>query len=165
MRYQSLLFVSLISVAALGCAVEAGPAGPNDSSLIEVPLGTEPLEVLDSGDWSDAQLSCDERLGERALRFHLVSASDGLIAVIDSAGHVVCVDSLESVQDELEEQGRQADADELGHAFLVTIGLAYAPDYEGFAMRDPWPQPNVDASGGTRRGDPSPQPNTQPCQK
>lgn len=166
MRHVSPFFVTLLSITALGCAGSPDDLGGAGSTLVEVAPGTEPLAAVGSDAWQDAPPSCDDRLSGE-VRFELASAAEGLVAAVDTSGDVVCVDSLESVQEELEEEGREEDADHLGDAYLVAIGFAYVPDSDSIAMGDPSPQPSTDpmrANGGSRPADPSPQPSTQASQ-
>lgn len=151
--FQTTTLFTLLALALAGCMGAPDEAASGRSWLVEVAPGTEPLEPLESDDesWQDAP-TCDGRL-DGSVSFAL--AGEGLVAAVDSHGHVLCVDSVEEVQDELAEDGRASDAAELGDAYLVAIGLGYVPNAGDIAAGDPSPQPSLPL------GDPSPQPSMQ----
>lgn len=156
--------VALTTAPLGGCAL--GGPGPlavdaaNQDSLIEVTPGTTALDSVDSTDWMAAPAGCEGRI-DGDTEFALASAPSGLIAAVDAMGRVICVDTVESVQQELEEEGLDEEADELGERYLLTLGLASIPSSEDLVLGDPSPQPSAPRSGGNRGGDPSPQPSTQ----
>ena len=100
--------VALTTAPLGGCAL--GGPGPlavdaaNQDSLIEVTPGTTALDSVDSTDWMAAPAGCEGRI-DGDTEFALASAPSGLIAAVDAMGRVICVDTVESVQQELEEEG------------------------------------------------------------
>jgi hypothetical protein len=143
---------------APGCMGASDVVSGGTSGLVEIDPYTAPLAPLEGMGWQAAPAGCEDRLvGE--VTFKLASADDGLVAAVDAEGSVVCVDTVESVQDELEEQGEEERAEELGDQFLLAAGLGDLPPHEDFAAGDPTPQPSLD---GSEKDDPSPQPSMQP---
>lgn len=149
--FQTTTLLSLLTLALAGCMGAPDDAAGARSWLVEVTPGTEPLEPIGSDELASAP-DCENRI-EGSLQFAI--ASDGRIAAIDAEGDVVCVDSVEEVQDELAEDGRLADAEALGDSYLVAMGFGYVPSAEDIAAGDPSPQPSLPS------GDPSPQPSMQ----
>ena len=146
---------------ATGC-VGSESAGAT-SGLVEVDSDALPLESVDADEaWRSAPAGCEDRL-DVGVSFKVASARDELVAAVNRAGEIVCVDSLDSVQVELEEEGRDEEADELVERFLVTV--VCFPDADDL-WDDPSPQPStqidvgapVVGKGGMNGGDPSPQP-------
>lgn len=167
MRHQrTLLFV--IGVLLGGC-MGAPDHAAFSADLLEVDRNAEPVEPLEpveEGEWERAPAGCEDRLVRPdTLTFRLASAEAGLVAAVDASGRIVCVDTVESVQQELEETGEPERADELGQQFLLAARLARLPHASTLAAGDPSPQPNVEARSpeqamaAARCGDPSPQPN------
>lgn len=157
----------LIAVCFLlgGCVGASDAHGGSGSGLIEVEPGTEPLAALESGDWRLAPAGCEDRLSAH-LTFRVASLNDGLIAAVDLRGHIICVDTVESVQEELEEQGDEDRADEVGDRFLVAASVAALMN--GEVLTGPSPQPDIGLFGAppcvpgrVECGDPTPQPNTE----
>lgn len=167
--HSVLVAICVLLAGCMGSPVDPG-AGLG-GELIEVAPGTEPLDPLDEEhEWQEAPAGCEGRLPALAwVTFRIASLNDGLVAAIDFAGHIVCVDTIESVQAELEQQGEGDRADELGDRFLVAVTLSM-PDPMGVLRADPTPQPNIQISGmrpcggggGSHCGDPTPQPNIDP---
>ncbi len=159
----SLLLAILGSLLA-GCVGGVEP-GSSASGLVEITPETEPLASVPTEVWVAAPAGCEDLLAA-AVTFRLASAADGLVAAMDAAGRVVCVDTVDAVQEELQEEGDDARADQLGAQFLLAAGLAGFPSPEMLVAGDPTPQPNVGASApsmaGAANGDPTPQPNTNP---
>lgn len=160
---RRILPLLLLSFAA-GCAVSGGDFGGQASDLLE--LASEPLEPVGTDDWEAAPPSCEGRLSGR-ISFRLASV-DGLVAAVEPDGDVVCVDTVESVQDELNGTGRTDEAQSLAASFLATVS---PQQVGGLDEGDPNPQPNTQPFGFCaqfpggmwcpRPGDPNPQPNMQ----
>lgn len=148
MRIHLTMLLAAFALALGGCVGAPEDAGESQSWLVEVAPGTEPLESVPPSEVVNAP-GCEDRLGSNVT---FAIAGEGLVAALDAGGDVVCVDSVEDVQDELEEEGRSADAAALGDAYLVAIGLGYVPSASDIAAGDPSPQPSMP------NGDPSPQP-------
>lgn len=162
--------VAALALAMVGCMGGAGPegasAGESPSELLVAE--DDGLEQLDAAEWSAAQPGCEGLLsgGEH---FAVASAEHGLVAVLDADGEVVCVDTVESVEEELEETGREDEADDLVMAFMATVAANSAEARSsssssrfGGATRegDPDPEPNLGWNIlGRMRGDPDPEPN------
>lgn len=163
-------YLLAIGVLLGGCMGAPELAG-HSSDLIEVDASTEPLEPLGEDDWEAAPAGCEGRLAmSDRLTFRLASAQDGLVAAVDASGEIVCVDTVGSVQEELEEQGEEDRAEELGQQYLLAAHIASAPSGDSLLAGDPSPQPNStlravspdEAMEGSRNGDPTPQPNSDP---
>ncbi len=151
--------------ACMGTEEAAYSAG---TGLVEVEPGTQPLLAFDSATSMGVSEACGDRIpGE--VEFQI--ASDGRVVALNLEGVPVCADSVENVQEELANLGRVEEADSLGAAYLVTLGLAIPG--EGWDRGDPSPQPSSQPDGprpesGMRIGsapgdeveeaDPSPQP-------
>jgi hypothetical protein len=159
-----LAAIALSAVALSGCIGAPDERGAT-SGLVELDTSTPPLGRIDSDAWRRAPAGCEDRLAA-GLSFRLASALDGLVAAVDGEGQIVCVDTVESVQEELAEEGREDEADELGDRYLLAVALAVMPSSDSMRAGDPSPQPSVLAhapgNGGIANGDPSPQPSSQP---
>ena len=160
--------LALTSLVLGGCVGAPSSFDGARSGLAEIDSGTEALPSLSEEEWQEAPAGCEDRLGvAERLTFALASLHDHLVAAVDSSGDIVCVDTIESVQEELEEQGDEERADSLGDSFLVALTIAAMPDADRLRAADPTPQPNTEISAmtagpGAREGDPTPQPNSQP---
>lgn len=171
---RTFLRASLATFIALaaGCAADDGDvAGRAESDLLELPAASQPLAPLDEDeDWEDAPAGCEDRLASSQLTFRVASFTYGLVAAVEPDGDIVCVDTVQAVQEELDEQGDAARADELGDRYLLALSYGGLPIPRGLVAGDPTPQPNTelrtmsphDGAGGADRGDPTPQPNTNP---
>lgn len=158
--FSAGLAALLLPVFATGCIGYDEVGSATESGLSEVtPI---PLGVLgDEDEWIHAPAGCEDRLDVNHA-FVVASAPDSLVAALDrDTGEVVCVDSLESVQTELETEGREDDARELAQRFEFTRVLL--PDTHEI-WDDPSPQPSTemdtdpDVGQGVDGADPSPQP-------
>lgn len=147
--------VLAIALSAAGCV--GGPdAGATQTGL----LMADPLVLLRPSAWAGAPASC-EGLLSGDVEFAVASAEGGLVAAVDDNGEVVCVDTVEAVEEELEQSGRDEEAAALVGAYEATMAARDAalmsrltpPTHAG----DPEPQPNMWRS--VREGDPEPQPN------
>jgi hypothetical protein len=142
---------------AVGCVGSPEYAG-SSSGLTERDSSVEPLESF-AAPWGAAR-GCEGLLTERdALTFEIASLEDGLVAALDASGDVLCVDTVESVQAELQASGHDDDAETLGRRFDAAVRAAFDGDVlpaisgataPGAALED------------ADRGDPTPQPNSDP---
>lgn len=161
------ILLLLVSLALAGCVGAPSSFGGASSGVLEIDSGTEALGSLgDDEEWQEAPAGCGDLLDSERLTFMLASLHDHLVAAVDSSGDIVCVDTVESVQAELEEQGEEERAAELGDSFLVALTIAAMPNSD-LRAADPTPQPNTELPSmsprmGPQEGDPTPQPNTQP---
>lgn len=159
---NALFFVAIplsLASAAAGCAGD--PVGRTwlGSDLVEAPPDdAAPLDDVASEEWQAAPAGCEGRLTGN-LTFRIASAQDGLVAAVDERGQIICVDTVEAVQEELVSQGDEEQADELGDSFLVSVTV-WATTSAILSAADPVPQPNCDPSMGAPR-DPIPQPNIE----
>lgn len=159
------LALALLALGASGC-MGADSIGAAENGLLEIDPDTVPLESVGSDEeWEAAPAGCEDRL-DRALDFKVASSTDHLVAAVDANGVIVCVDTVESVQEELEEEGFDEEAEQLADRFLLAVGL---PDRDSLTSWDPTPQPSTQLEakgpsegGGMASGDPSPQPSNQP---
>lgn len=162
------ILLLLVCLALGGCVGAPESFGGASSGVLEIDSGTPALGSLDEDDeWEEAPAGCEDLLDSERLTFLLASLNDHLVAAVDSRGDIVCVDTVESVQEELEEQGDEERADDLGDSFLIALTVGAMPDSDGLRAGDPTPQPNTEIpsmSGGMgpQEGDPTPQPNNQP---
>ncbi|MFK7986296.1 MAG: hypothetical protein AB8I08_09710 [Sandaracinaceae bacterium] len=157
--FSAGLAALLLPVFATGCIgyEEVGSQASGLNEVTQTPLGV----LGDEDDWMQAPAGCEDRLDVNH-SFVVASAPDSLVAALDSdTGEIVCVDSLESVQTELETAGREDDARELAQRFEYTRVLL--PDTNDI-WDDPSPQPSTemdtdpDVGQGVDGADPSPQP-------
>ena len=117
------------------------------------PWAAEPLETAPYVDWVNAPAGCEGQV-EGVETFRRTEDAAELVGAVNLAGMIVCVDSLPAIQAELDEQGREDEAEELGDAFAASMRSSGEED---LAAGDPTPQPNSQATPG----DPTPQPNSQ----
>ena len=168
--------IVLAGAALMVAGVGTGCAGaPEDVSASSALVGSAPpMMQAPAGVLEYTPAGC-EGLLETAVDFEIVSLGDALIVAIDSDGIHLCVDTLEAVEAELGESGREAIADQVHARFVETLfeglgGETYIdptpqPNSEGLVMGDPTPQPNTnpdDGGDGSDSADPTPQPNTNP---
>lgn len=159
------LVLALLALGVTGC-MGADAIGATENELLEIDPGTVPLESVGADEeWEAAPAGCEDRL-DGALAFKLASSTDHLVAAVDADGVIVCVDTIESVQEELEEEGFAEAAEQLVGRFLLAVAL---PGRDALTSWDPTPQPSTQfeaksPGGGTgmASGDPSPQPSNQP---
>lgn len=153
-----LLAAALSMLTLVGCAGDPAVTGEGAPLLGPdiTPLPTAAPEAIDMAP------DCAGRLGDVSasnFRFEVASLSAGLVAVVDGAGSVVCVDSVTDVQSDLDASGQSDTADAVVAGFLAAVHESDGRDarFAGRALPgDPEPQPN------TRPGalpDPEPQPN------
>ncbi len=152
------IFAALAAASLMGCAGD--PAVTGEGSPL---LGPDALPLpMAATDMLDMAPDCAGRLGDVSAsnyRFEVASLSAGLVAVVDAAGGVVCVDTVSDVQSDLDASGQSAEADTLVAGFQAAAHEADGRDarFAGRALPgDPEPQPN-DRPGAIP--DPEPQPN------
>lgn len=120
---------SLVLAAALvGCGGSADPAASSIGDLV-VDDGRLPTleEAAATEDWWLAPPGCEGMLVD-GCALAVASAEHGLIAAVDPSGSVVCVDTVEAIGEELLEQGRRADAEELTSRFAATMSSMVPQD-------------------------------------
>lgn len=155
---------ALLAIALLG--VGCGSASdPGSATIAGLSMDDGGLPLLDESTsteaWWLAPPGCEGLLRD-GVSMAIASLEHGLIAAVDPAGHIVCVDTVEAVGEELDELGRHDDADALSARFATTVVLSHGPStvntdrsrYRG----DPHPEPNDCLSCG----DPHPEPNLGP---
>lgn len=163
MRHVVSMLVALAALLA-GCAVAPGAFGSSDSDLLEVDPATVPLEPIAVDAWRSAPAGCEGKLvGAQFLTFRVASDVDGLIAALDVTGEVLCVDTVESVEEELVACGHHELASTLRERYAAFRATEMRKDFEAARAGDPTPQPNVDpaCSISITSGDPTPQPNRE----
>ncbi len=114
----------------------------------------EPLASIAEAAWVAAP-DCDG-LVTASVSFRVASLSAGLVAGIDASGEVICVDSVEAISSDLDESGREEDAEALAASFVAAAHAEEMAVGLGDMTSDPEPQPNSRPRG---IGDPEPQPN------
>lgn len=148
-----------VAVAMVGCGAEPSAGGTSSELLMAESLGT-----LDGATWASAAAGCEGHLGGDVI-FAIASADAGLVAAVDEDGEVVCVDTVEAVEEELQETGRDEEADNLVDAFAATVARATHTDTTGTLFDgpnqegDPDPEPNIGDNRFRYAGDPDPEPN------
>jgi hypothetical protein len=155
--------VVALALPMVGCMGATSPSDSSSDELLAADGGQ--LGSLEEDDWQGALPGCDGIL-EGDESFAIASAEYGLVAALGADGAILCVDTVEAVEDELEETGHPEEADELVTAYAATIralDMAGDPgarfrsrDHEG----DPDPQPNTGWTRFQQAGDPDPQPNS-----
>jgi hypothetical protein len=149
----------VVALATTGCSSSGVPGAYSDPLLRD---DGEQLASLERSDWGSATEGCAGMLGE-GLHFAIASAEDGLIAAVEADGDVLCVDTVEAVEEELEESGRVEEARTLVNAFHATLQAARTGVTRlrgGTREGDPDPEPNVTWTRFQLRGDPDPEPNS-----
>ncbi|AKF06499.1 hypothetical protein [Sandaracinus amylolyticus] len=143
------------ALAAGGCVGSGAPGVSSDQLLVDE---GEELGAIEPEACEEAESGCEGLLA-RGVQFAIVSAEFGLIAAVESDGDVVCVDTVEAVEEELSESGRIDEAHDLVRAFEASLTPPTA-----FSVRagDPDPEPNLGFHRVILRGDPDPEPNSVP---
>lgn len=160
---RTLLALALSALGLGGCAGGGDPAlVAGEGAPLFGPDQVTPLPMA-SDEAFEMAPDCAGRLGNVSashLSFQVASLSAGLVAVVDGAGEVVCVDSVSDVTSDLDASGQSDAADAVVAGFLAAVHQADGRDAR-FSGRnyggDPEPQPNMRA--GTALPDPEPQPN------
>lgn len=148
---------AFIAVCLLGLFGLVGCVGGEPSGA-QSTLGTpdaEPLGTLAEDAWVEAPPDC-EGLLTNSVSFRVASLSAGLVACVDSAGEVICVDSVEAISSDLDESGRDEEAEALAAGFFAAVHAEEMAVEISDMASDPEPQPNSRPRG---IGDPEPQPN------
>lgn len=144
--------------ALAGCGVDPTAGGASSDLLL-----MDSLETIEESNWTDAPAGCEGHL-EGDVIFAIASVDEGLVAAVGEDGEIICVDTVEAIEAELEENGRQDEADHLVDAFAATVARGTAdpvPSRNQFRAPthgDPQPEPNIDYSRFSM-GDPQPEPN------
>ena len=158
---QRAFFIAAILLS--GCVGAPPVSGSQSSDLVETRSDSRPLARLDtSTDWEAAPAGCEGRLATPGLTFRVASAQDGLIAAVDDQGNIVCVDTVEAVQSELDAQGHSDEADALGDRFVLAERVEIATSVTVLNAGEPTPQPNCGPVLQGYHEDPTPQPNIDP---
>jgi len=137
-------------VLATGCG--APDVGGAPSAL----LGdqTAPLPSVPAQAWMAAPPGCEGLLGGEQT-FAVAASGPNLVAVLSPDGSIVCVDTLQAVEQDLQDSGHPDQARALVRAYdASTDGRFRSPNRWG----DPDPEPNIGWSC-VRHGDPDPEPN------
>lgn len=147
--------VSLFCLALTGCAVGGG--ADNSGVVGAIYPAAQALPEVSEKVWKEADLDCEGQVSHGS-SFALADKEAGLIAVFDKRGIVVCVDTVEDVEDELLDTGRAGEADRLADSYAAAVESGPGP-YAG----DPHPVPDVRAQQGPGpyAGDPHPVPDVQ----
>jgi len=154
------LAVLTLSLVVLGCAGDPAIGGEG-APLLAPNVAPLPTAAVDSFSMAP---DCAGRLSNvMASHFHfeVASLNAGLVAVVDGAGSVVCVDSVTDVQSDLDSSGQNVEADAVVAGFFAAVSQADASPasrvHGSVYAGDPEPQPNSQPAG--RLPDPEPQPN------
>ncbi|MDW8247653.1 MAG: hypothetical protein RMJ84_13870, partial [Sandaracinaceae bacterium] len=115
--WRVFVIVSM-SPLAIACGSGSGEfAGVNSYALGDF----QPLDRVGLSEVQSAAPSCEGRL-EGVSEFALLGES-GLVVGLDEEGEAVCVDAVESVEEELNEQGRSEEALRLGERYRLSTGM------------------------------------------
>jgi hypothetical protein len=156
------LACSIVALLGVGCGSASDPGSATMAGLTMDDGGLPLLDDSTSTEaWWLAPPGCEGLLRDE-ISMAIASLEHGLIAAVDPTGHIICVDTVEAVGEELDELGRHDDAMALSERFEATVVLSHAPSsvnldrsrYRG----DPHPEPNDCLSCG----DPHPEPNLGP---
>ncbi len=106
---------ALLIASLSGCAgvADSAPSAEGDA-LLEA----EPLPIVDSNEWSEAQAGCEGALGP-SVRFGIAAEAPELVVALDEAGSPICVDSFPAVEAELAAVG--LDPDTLWMGYLAAL--------------------------------------------
>jgi hypothetical protein len=141
-------------VLAAACAPATDPVDGASSALAGAPA----LPIASASTWLAATPGCEGRLdGDE--RFEMTTP-DGLVVVLRGTT-AICLDSLESVELELDALGLDERAEELHELFYNTWHARGETRSTGPREGDPNPQPSLGgltARTGVVAGDPNPQP-------
>lgn len=152
----------IAAMLAVGCGSASDASSATIGGLTMEDGGLPLLDDATTTEaWWLAPPGCEGLLRDQ-FSMAIASLEHGLIAAVDPAGHIVCVDTVEAVGEELDELGRHDDADALSERFATTVLLSHGPagvnvDRSRY-MGDPHPEPNDCLSCG----DPHPEPNLGP---
>lgn len=169
---KNLTALTFLLAGALASGCVGSPSDQATANgLFELPRDVELLGSIEAEHWEAVPAGCEDRL-ENTVTFEVALDANGLLVAVDDEGEPVCTDTLEAIQAELEDEGREEEADDLEAAFALTIGAAPEQheqvDFDP-ASDDPSPQPS-DPSHSMQEempgqgddpaepGDPSPQP-------
>lgn len=151
--------VAALALPVVGC-VGHGPSASSDELFVSE---GETLEELDEDDWASAPPGCEGLLGGDE-HFAIASAEDELVAAVGANGTVVCVDTVDAVQEELSETGQVAAAGDLVTAFRLTVQSVRTTNDSKMSSGAPGSMEgdprSIDWNGWRQFGDPDPQPST-----
>lgn len=147
-----------VGFAAAGCVGGTAPRASSDELLV----GEGQLGSIEEAEWEDADAGCEGQI-DGSVHFAIASAEFGLIAVVEADGDVKCVDTVEAVEEELEEAGLDDEASDLVSAFHAALRhQEERATYLNTRAGDPDPEPNLGFRRIQLRGDPDPEPNSVP---
>jgi hypothetical protein len=140
------------SLAATGCLGSPDDVGRSTELLA---VADAPLPNVTNHQWMSAPSDCEGQL-TGSETFAVADGAGDLVAALRD-GAVVCVDTLESIEHELERVGFSYTARVLHCRYAAWADSVALTTFVGYAMGDPSPQP-ARPPGATADGDPSPQP-------
>jgi hypothetical protein len=148
-------------VGCVGGARDGAGASVGRSGDFLVEVGpAAPLGHVEN--WHGAVAGCEGHLNGSE-RFAIATRGHGLVVAVGLDGQVVCVDTVEAVEAELESSGRQDEAAGLDAAYQASVSLGHSRSLgtEGSSRSgDPDPEPNLGAIRARfGSGDPDPEPN------
>lgn len=157
-------------VALTGCMGAPDEVGRSGTGL---DLAVVALPTIDHGVWIELDAGCEGRI-QVGQRFGVAGGELSLLVALDDQGDAVCVDTFESMLEEVETVASPEHARRLEQSYLalleneamflstsVTSAGSSSIASTSVGQADPSPQPNLVAmpAGGEAAGDPSPQPN------
>jgi hypothetical protein len=157
---KNLLWLAVALLGVSGCAGSDPVIEGRGDALLGpdvAPLATAAPDSLGTAP------DCAGVLGDvegTHLTFEIASLSAGLVAVVNGAGQVVCVDSVSDVTSDLDASGQSSTADAVTAGFLAAVHEADGRNLNidnAYRGGDPEPQPNM--RSGSPLPDPEPQPN------
>lgn len=150
-----------------GCAADVGTGS---SSLYEISADAIPLASFESGAWELVPAGCEDRL-PATVTFEVADGANGLLVAVDEEGEAVCSDTAAAIAEELADEGRGEEADDLEASVAATFCPEVDDENEDVdfdpSADDPSPQPSrpdpemhgmTPDDGESQPGDPSPQP-------
>lgn len=136
-RLLGHVLVAALSLVGVGCGRLSSVA---TSGLLE----EEPLGRVDLNDVESASSGCEGMLAN-ASDFALLGET-GLVVALDGSGAPVCFDTVEAVNDELDDTGRAADAAVLSARYENTMTARRHSIQRLQFGGDPNPEPNAPQS-------------------
>jgi len=132
-RLAALAVLLGVGVLGVGCSSVGGAA----SDLV---ASEAPLDQVGLADVESASSSCEGLL--TGVTDFAVLGETGLVVGLDGAGSAICIDTVEAVNSELDETGRETDAVELIARYETTMSMRGLGIRRFVPTGDPDPEPN-----------------------
>ncbi len=132
-RWAAFAWLLGVGVLGIGCSSVEGTA-------TDLLASEPPLEQVGLADVESASSSCEGLL--TGVTDFAVLGETGLIVGLDGAGSAVCIDTVEAVNSELDDTGRETDAVELIARYETTMSMRGLGIQRFAPTGDPDPEPN-----------------------